>query len=67
MGIGWMIHPEGSSTLNRGKQQKLGFLPHLMYAAQKLGRKPVEMGHLNVGKPSFLVDHDLVRCYHPER
>jgi hypothetical protein len=53
----------GSSTFNRGEQQKLGFLPHLLNAALKLGSKPIEMGHLNREKPSFLVGHDLVRCY----
>jgi hypothetical protein len=37
------------------------FLPHLLNAALKLGSKPIEMGHLNREKPSFLVGHDLVR------
>lgn len=49
----------GSSTFNRGEPQKLGFLPHLLYAALKLGSKPIEMGHLNMEKPSFLVDQSF--------
>jgi hypothetical protein len=47
----------GITTFNRGEQQKLGFLPHLLHAVLKLGPNLIEMGHLKVEKPSFLVDH----------